>query len=227
MPLSVRNIEKIAVFVFGVVFLIAIIILTVWIPEPTPAQWFAFRLALALAAAGIGALLPGLMRLDIPLPLQGGIRAGGALALFSSVWFVNPATLGIDVQPPRDDASALISKFLALTDAGDHKAAYALYSKQTKERISEIAYVSMGKQVRDPLGSVTQRTLTGTSTPNEINGVKKPFVVQIFQGKFSTSKEVWAESISTIPEAGVWRMYAYTVGRCDRPYCQPISSLAP
>ena len=100
--MPIRNIEKTFVFAFGVVFLTAILVLVVLIPTPTPPQFFAFRLTLALSAAGVGALLPGFLRLDIPLPVKGGIRAGGALALFASVWFLNPATLNIEVQPPKE-----------------------------------------------------------------------------------------------------------------------------
>lgn len=179
---------------------------------------------MALSAAGIGALLPGFLRLDVRLPVQGGIRAGGALALFASVWFVNPATLGIEVQPPKEDARVLIDRFLSLTDALDHTAAYALFSKRTKERISEDAYVFMGRQVRDPLGRIGQRLLVSAGMPDEVNGVSGPFVVHTYQGRFSGAKDVWAEVVSTIPENGAWRIYSYSVGSCDPPFCQPIAS---
>ncbi len=222
-----RNIEKIAVFAFGVIFLSTVLVLVVLIPMPTTAQFFTFRLTMALSAAGIGALLPGFLRLDVPLPMQGGIRAGGALALFFSVWLVNPATLGIEIQPPKEDARIIIDRFLILTDVRDHTAAYALYSRRNKERVSEDAYVSMGRQVRDPLGNIGQRLLVSASTPDEINGVRGPFVVHTYQGRFSGAKDVWAEVVSTIPENGAWRINSYNVGRCDPPFCQPLASLLP
>lgn len=225
MPLSTLNIEKIAVFLFGIVFLSAILVLVVLIPMPTTAQFFAFRLTMALSAAGIGALLPGFLRLDIPLAVKGGIRAGGALALFASVWFVNPATLGIEVQPPKEDARIIIDQYLKLTDSHDHAAAYALYSKRNKERVSEDAYVSMARQVRDPLGSVGQRLLVAAATPDEVNGVRGPFVVHTYQARFSGAKDVWMEVVSTVPENGAWRVNSYNVGRCDPPFCQPVASL--
>lgn len=224
--MSNRNIEKSLVFAFGVVFLSAILVLVVLIPTPTSPQFFAFRLTLALSAAGVGALLPGFLRLDIPLPIRGGIRAGGALALFASVWFVNPATFNIEVQPPKEDAGILINQFLGLTDAHDHAAAYALYAKRNKERISKDAYVSMGKEVRDPLGGVEQRILISAATPDELNGVRGPFVVRAYQGRFNGSKGIWAEVVSTIPENGAWRINSYNVGRCDPPSCQPLASLS-
>lgn len=222
-----NNIEKIAVFAFGIVFLSAVLILLVLIPIPTAPQFFAFRLTMALSAAGIGALLPGLLKLDVPLPMQGGVRAGGALALFASVWFVNPATLGIEVQPPKEDARILIDRFFSLTDAHDHKAAYDLYSRRNKERVSEDVYLSMGSQVRDPLGSIGSRLLVSAGTPDEINGVRGPFVVHTYQSRFNESKGVWSEVVSTIPENGTWRINSYNIGRCDPPFCTPIASLLP
>lgn len=227
MPLLTRSIEKIAVFAFGVVFLIAILVLVVLIPNPTVAQFFAFRLTMALSAAGIGALLPGFLTLDVPLPVQGGIRAGGALALFASIWFMNPATLGVEVQPPKEDAKVIIDRFLGLTDAHDHKAAYALYATRNRERVSEEAYVNMGKQVRDPLGTVNRRVLVSADTPNLINGVHGPFVVHTYQGRFSGSSDVWVENASTIPENGAWRISGYSIFRCVPPFCTPITALSP
>ena len=228
MPISKNNLEKSAVFTFGIIFLSIILVLVCFIPTPTFAQFFAFRLTMALSAAGIGALLPGFLRLDIPLSAKGGIRAGGALALFASVWFVNPATLGIDIQiPPREDAQIQIDEFLRLIDARDHKAAYALLPKKNREQLKEEDFVSMSMQVRDPLGNIQRRVLVSKSTPNQINGVQGPFVVHVYQSRFSENSNVWLEVVSTIPEEGAWRIYGYTINRCDPPFCQPIASLSP
>lgn len=227
MPLTRRDVEKIAVFAFGVIFLTAILVLVVLIPTPTTVQFFAFRLTMALSAAGIGALLPGFLNLDVPLPVKGGVRAGGALALFASVWFVNPATLGIEVKPPVEDATIVINKFLSLSDAGNHKAAYALWSKRNRDMVGPDAYVSMGKSVRDPIGApVGSRVLVHAATPEELAGVRGPFVVQAYQGRFSNTKDVYAEVASTVPENGVWRIHGYNVLRCDPPHCQPLAALA-
>src|SRR4051812_852547 len=191
MPRIRHDYEKIAVVVFGVIFLTGMIVLVVLIPKPSEAQFFAFRLAMALAAAGIGALLPGFLKLEIPLPVQGGIRAGGALALFASVWFVNPAKLGIEVQLPIERAEILIRTQLALTDAHDHQAAYALWSKRNRDLVPADAYVSMGKSVRDPLGNPVERVLVSANTPEEVAGVRGPFVVHAYQTRFSKTRDVY------------------------------------
>jgi hypothetical protein len=225
LKLPTRNIEKIAIFAFGVSFLSIILVLVVLIPTPTTAQFFAFRLTLALSAAGIGALLPGFLRLEVSLPLQGGIRAGGALAMFASVWFVNPATFGIEVQPPKEDAGVLINEFLNLTDSYDHLAAYSLFSKFLKNRINNTSYISMGKQVRDPLGALRTRVLVSSSATDEVNGMRGAFVINIYQSKFSITEDVWVEVVATVAENGKWRITNYTVNRCVPPFCYPVASL--
>jgi hypothetical protein len=81
--------DKILAFAFGVVFVVVMLCLAVFFPNPTETQWFIFRVVLALAAAGVGAVLPGLLN------VQAGpaIRAGGALALFVIVYWFNPPKL--------------------------------------------------------------------------------------------------------------------------------------
>jgi MFS family permease len=73
-----KNGEKITAFVFGVVFVVVMLYIALYVPNPTETQWFVFRVVLALAAAGVGALLPGLLTVQAP-PY---VRAGGALPLF-------------------------------------------------------------------------------------------------------------------------------------------------
>ena len=213
--------EKKAVFVFGIVFLTAILVLVVKIPYPTPIQLFAFRLTLALSAAGIGALLPGFLHVDVPLPLKGMIRAGGALALFACVWFFNPEDIGVRVKPPEADAGVLMKELLQFTDHQEHQKAYALFSSRDRARVSEGDYVSMLKQVRDPLGTVERRALIGADTPDELMGVPGPFVRHMYQVKFSNSPAIWAEFVTAIAEKGVWRIGGFNVVPCMPPGCVP------
>jgi hypothetical protein len=87
--------EKIWAACLGVVFVAIILIFNISYPNPTPTQYDAFRTVLAIAAAGIGAILPGFLFVNIKTPmvpwLQLAIRAGGGLALFVLVYFFNPA----------------------------------------------------------------------------------------------------------------------------------------
>lgn len=84
--------ERLAVFVFGVVFVVVMLVLIVWIPNPTPPQYDIFKTVLALAAAGIAAFIPGFLEVTV----SGWVRAGGALAVFFLVLNKNPASLVVN-----------------------------------------------------------------------------------------------------------------------------------
>src|SRR5712691_5150601 len=81
--------ERIAIFAFGVAFVIVLLVLAVIFPQPTPFQYTVFRIVLALAGAGIAALIPGF----IELAYKRVIRAGGALGVFVVLYFFSPASL--------------------------------------------------------------------------------------------------------------------------------------
>ena len=81
--------EKIAAYVFGVVFVVLLIVIAIFFPYPTPFQLLVFRIVLALAAAGVAAVIPGFIRVTVPNYL----RAGGAIAVFVVVYWFNPPSL--------------------------------------------------------------------------------------------------------------------------------------
>ena len=75
------------------VFIGGLFVLAIVIPNPTPFQYWVFRVILALAAAGIGGALPGFITVKLPLLVKGVLHAGGALALFAIIYLVNPPRL--------------------------------------------------------------------------------------------------------------------------------------
>jgi hypothetical protein len=80
-------------FVFGVVFVTIMLAIAIVIPNPSSTSFFTFRLVLALAAAGVAAVIPGFLDVEISLGLKNVIRAGGAIAVFLIVFLMNPAEL--------------------------------------------------------------------------------------------------------------------------------------
>jgi hypothetical protein len=88
-----KAVQRRVAFTFGVVFIVVLLVLALFVPEPSPFQYTVFRIVLALAAAGAAAMIPGFIEFNIP----GWLRAGGALAVFIVVFFYNPASL---VAPP-------------------------------------------------------------------------------------------------------------------------------
>lgn len=80
---------RLAVFVFGVVFVITLLVLAIRFPHPTPFQYTVFRIVLALAAAGVAAFIPGFLDVRVSTFLT----ASGAFAVFAVVYFFSPAKL--------------------------------------------------------------------------------------------------------------------------------------
>lgn len=96
--------ERIAVFVFGVVFISAMLVLAIKFPEPTPFQYDVFKAVLALAAAGVAAMIPGFLEVSVP----SWLKAGGALAVFALVMYKNPAALVVSPPPEPVKGSVIL-----------------------------------------------------------------------------------------------------------------------
>lgn len=222
---SRRDIERYVVFAFGVIFLAAILTLLVIIPKPSLAQFFGFRLTLGLAAAGVGAFIPGFIHFEQALPHKGLLRCGGALALFAAVWFTNPAKYVIDElsPPPKEDAKEYIERFIKINDGPDIALGYALLSDREKASFSLSSFQQLVGNVRKPLGERTAGPILWmSSSPDEILGRKGPFVFNTYQSTFSGKPGVWVEVGGVVAEAGRWKLYAYTIGPCVAPICQPL-----
>ena len=81
--------EKKLAYAFGVVFVVVLLAMALFVPNPTEFQYTVFRIVLALAAAGVAAMIPGFLEVTVSTWL----RAGGAMAIFAVVYFYAPAAL--------------------------------------------------------------------------------------------------------------------------------------
>ncbi|MCJ7764539.1 MAG: hypothetical protein MUP09_01185 [Thiovulaceae bacterium] len=96
-----KSIQRIASFAFGIVFILAILALALFVPDPTPFQYLAFRIVLSLALAAAVVTLTGFTKVTV----SNWTSAVGALALFATAYFYNPTSL---VSPPPDGRSISI-----------------------------------------------------------------------------------------------------------------------
>lgn len=88
--------DRTLAFMFGLVFIVALLALAIAFPNPTPFQYQVFRIVLAIAIAGIAATIPGFLEVT----LSTWLKAGGALGVFAVVYFFNPASL-VATPPPE------------------------------------------------------------------------------------------------------------------------------
>lgn len=66
-------------------------------PITDPGQFFLLRVLAALSAAGVGAVIPGMLNIQIGQGKLFAIRGAGALAVFVLIFLINPPEL---IRPP-------------------------------------------------------------------------------------------------------------------------------
>lgn len=96
-------IEKIGSASFGVVFIMAMLILATKFPKPTAFQYTVFRIVLAVAVGGVAAFIPGVIEVTVST----FVKAGSALGVFVVVYFFSPARL-VASEPGFVDLPALV-----------------------------------------------------------------------------------------------------------------------
>lgn len=130
--------ERPAAFLCGVVFLLGVGAVAIFIPRPTEFQILIFRIVVAVAAAGIGAIVPGLLVVHV----GSWVRAGGAIALFVLIYQFNPPVLVTDFTP-YDEA---LRRGEAQLASGGYDSALTFFEKARQARPeSWEPYYGMGR----------------------------------------------------------------------------------
>jgi len=90
-----KRLNTVLAYIFGVIFIVLLLTIALFVPNPTEAQWYIFKTIIALAAAGVATVLSGSLTVEIPKVLKGA----GALGIFAVVFFYNPANLVVKQDP--------------------------------------------------------------------------------------------------------------------------------
>ena len=117
--MSDQRLQLLLAFGFGVVFVTTLIVLAVAIPNPPATTFYIFRVVIALAAAGVGAVIPGLLIVHVGKV----VRAGGALGLFVLVYLINPPAL---IAPEDSD---LVERGEIALQQGDQASSVTLFKQ--------------------------------------------------------------------------------------------------
>ena len=114
MPQRRTEWEKPTLFVFGVVFLVALLAIAALDRRPSNTSWHIYNSVLAIAAAGIAALLPGTLSLN----WRPGLKATGALAMGALVFYSGKSIRNSD-PIVQDLKSYLVFSDTASTEAAN------------------------------------------------------------------------------------------------------------
>lgn len=98
-----KKLQTTLAYGFGMCFVITVIVISFVYPEPSGFQYTVFRIVLALAGAGIAAVFPGV----IEVKFGNWLRAGGALAVFAVLYFLNPVLLDATANLGQEPSNTL------------------------------------------------------------------------------------------------------------------------
>lgn len=205
------DINALLAFVFGVVFLIAMLTFAVFVPNPSGLAQWVFVVTTSLAGAGVGAMIPGILKISLPYA-----RAGGALAVFLLIFFNKPTlveTVGKFV-PPNESPLPAVTEYLSNVDSNQMDAAWSLLDSEAKATVARDRemYKTAYTGGRRPLGAVVERVQIGVQEVTSPTGYPPGIYRMLtFKTKFA-SGQCHAEQVSTRATTSmVWRVFDHTV----------------
>jgi hypothetical protein len=210
--------QQYAAYFFGVAFVVTMLVIAVLVPDPQTFPLFIFRSVMALSAAGVAAMIPGFLNVQ----LGTSTRAGGAIAVFVIMYFLNPPDL-VSVEkpgtPPPSDPREVAQGYLQVADTLDFEKVWALFADTAKQRLDKAALSEAYSNVRIPLGKSTTRQLQAVSSATSLPG----WPVAHYRGfNFLTVFEGGAsriEQVTIMSEENAWHVASHII--------MPIASAPP
>lgn len=210
MATRARSSDQRLAFAFGVVFLLIILGMAIFRPRPTPFEYTVFRITLALAAAGVGAVMPGFLHVQ----LAHWVRAGGALAMFVIVYFAAPAAMTnvVDADPVEFGGNPVpvARLWLEVVDKGKYDDAYEATALAFKTRFDRDSVTSLLTVERSALGDVASRRLVSdqplVNPPGQTPGAYRGIA---FVTKFAKYKRPIYESVWLRSEEDGWKVVGF------------------
>jgi len=202
--------ELIAAFSFGLVFLTTVFTTALFKPDPTPYQYTVFRIVLSLAAAGIGAILPGLLEIR-----SKAISASGALGMFLVVYFGAPAALSPVLKEPEEistNAQPVIEKWFKSMDAGDLRAAYDQTSARFQSQYTYDQFAQVTNQYMKPLGKVRERKFSSTAFAQSPPGAPVGrYQYNMYETSFEQFSKPLYMNVTVIGERNEWKVFGFAI----------------
>ncbi|MEO6117885.1 MAG: DUF4019 domain-containing protein [Methylotenera sp.] len=205
-----RSQEKITAFIFGTVFVITILVVALLVPDPTTFQVFVFRVILSLAAGGVAAMIPGFINVEI----SSFLRAGGALAVFAILYFLNPTELVASTDPgplPKGSARETSDKYLQIADKVDEVIIWGEFSNAAKKLYEKDDVIDAFRTVRKPLGDVKERNFVGSQSSNHLAGWPNAHYRTFQYNTLFQNGQNKYEIVMVMSEDEIWKVAGHTI----------------
>jgi Protein of unknown function (DUF4019) len=205
------NINVLLAFVFGVTFVCVMLGFALFVPNPSNFSQWVFITVLALASAGVGAVIPGMLNVELPFA-----KAGGALALFIIVFATKPAIVGVtaNIVFPSTSPAPVITSFLQKIDGNKLDEAFDQLDDDAKSTFAKDR--GQLKQIyhaaRDPLGAVADRSEIGVTQQASPSGYPVGAYRSVtFRTKFASGL-CYAELVTVrATNALEWKIYNHNI----------------
>ena len=140
-PVSSPSTNKLLPTLSGLGLILLMVGLLFYTPCPSDAQFFTFRVVLALAAGAFAALIPGFLNVRWNTP---SIQAGGGLALFALIYFLNPAQgIATDSCNPTRDLTLFIENAQGQAVLQSGTISYRIGNNRSQESINTEGEVTL------------------------------------------------------------------------------------
>lgn len=190
------NISTLLAFVFGVCFVITMLALAIWFPNPSAFQVNVFSAVLALSAGGVAGVIPGALHVNVGKTL----KAGGAIAMAAIVWFTQPVVTPyvVTLKEPEVAVEPTMNTFLEKLDKGDAAGSYSLLDDDAKAnlKMTEVDWQQLYDANIKGLGKMVTRKRVGMNSFNNPLGAPVGLYRQVtYSTKFANVAGCRAESV--------------------------------
>lgn len=212
-----KNLQIIAAFSFGVIFVSVILFIVFSGGEISNNKMWVIRVVMSLAAAGVAAVLPGFMDIEGRLPWLNLtlVRAGGAMAVFLIVFIypsINPPPPPPPVYIPKTLSRTFSDKWVELISNKDYENAYLAMSNSVKTKYPKDQFIEVLSPIMTPLGGLKEKNIVSTTSFESPPGMEKGAYSQyIYKAKYdSIQKNIYIE-VTLIGEESLhdWRVYSF------------------
>jgi len=221
MPREKPSTEVWLAFAFGIIALSALFSVALFSSNHNALLITVARVTLALACAGIAAVIPGFIDIDLKPSVNTAIRAGGAVAVFVLVFFFNPPGL-IDPDPkpppnPSVDYMPIVQDWVTKIDSGKYEEAYRSESRLAQENYEKKFFVKLYKDHLIPLGNLVDRKLIGAASASQLpNGEKGNYRIISYRTQFENGPDQLEQVVVTV-EDGSWKVKDHTYDKAPEP----------
>jgi len=221
MPRRKASTEVWLAFAFGIIALSVLFFVALFSSNHNALLITISRVTLSLACAGIAAVIPGFIDIDLKPSVNTAIRAGGAIAVFVLVFFFNPPGL-IDPGPqspanPSEDYMPVVQDWVANIDAGKYEVAYQSASRSTQENYEKGFFLELYKDYLTPLGNLVDRKLIGAASASQLpNGEKGNYRIISYRTQFENGPDQLEQIVVTV-EDGSWKVKDHTYYKAPKP----------